>query len=200
MIVPPSNEVLHILGNLCRTLPDNPIIVDIGTNRGVTAALMLKNVADRNGVVFTIDQYRGNDTDGYDGLRDPTRLVEFFMAPENNTDKIILMVANSAKAARAFANESVDLVFVDGDHRYSHAIQDLEAWWPKVKPGGIICGDDFEKREYNEETIEQDFDLPACIHSGVIKAVLEMFPGAKHEEGSSFWMQRKSLPVSPLMI
>jgi predicted O-methyltransferase YrrM len=45
-------------------------------------------------------------------------------------------------AADQFDDESCDLVYIDGDHTYDGVVKDLAAWYPKVKKGGIICGDD----------------------------------------------------------
>jgi hypothetical protein len=41
------------------------------------------------------------------------------------------------------ADGSLDCVFVDGDHRYSAVIADLNFWWKKVRSGGQMLGDDF---------------------------------------------------------
>ena len=45
-------------------------------------------------------------------------------------------------AAGEFDDGSCDLVYIDGDHTYDSVVKDLAAWYPKVKKGGIICGDD----------------------------------------------------------
>jgi hypothetical protein len=37
-----------------------------------------------------------------------------------------------------------DLVYVDGEHTTEAVQQDLEAWWPLVKVGGILAGHDFD--------------------------------------------------------
>lgn len=35
------------------------------------------------------------------------------------------------------------LIYVDADHEYDGVLADLEAYWPLVKPGGVLLGDDF---------------------------------------------------------
>ena len=52
------------------------------------------------------------------------------------------MRMRSGDAASRFATESLDLVFVDGDHSVPGCYADLELWYPKVKPGGILIGHD----------------------------------------------------------
>lgn len=61
--------------------------------------------------------------------------------------------ASFADVVGDFADESIDLIYVDG---YAHTGQDggqtLKEWWPKVKPGGIFAGHDYS--ENYRETIE----------------------------------------------
>jgi hypothetical protein len=38
---------------------------------------------------------------------------------------------------------SLDCVFVDGDHSYLAALNDLRFWWKKVRSGGQMLGDDY---------------------------------------------------------
>lgn len=65
----------------------------------------------------------------------------------------------SQKAAELVKDNSLDFVFVDGDHSYEGVKLDCILWMPKIRKGGIICGHD-----YNHER------LP-----GVSKAVNELF-------------------------
>lgn len=39
--------------------------------------------------------------------------------------------------------QSIDWVFIDGDHSYEGCMKDLRAWYPMVKPGGVLCGHDY---------------------------------------------------------
>ena len=36
-------------------------------------------------------------------------------------------------------DESIDLLFLDGDHSYEAVLQDFEDWAPKIKPGGLLA-------------------------------------------------------------
>jgi hypothetical protein len=49
----------------------------------------------------------------------------------------------SLEAALTVPDEWLDFVFLDGDHRYEAITQDIRAWLPKVRKGGLICGHDF---------------------------------------------------------
>lgn len=49
---------------------------------------------------------------------------------------------DSARMAANFDDASLDSIFIDGDHSYAGCRRDLEAWLPKLKPGGRIAGHD----------------------------------------------------------
>jgi hypothetical protein len=49
----------------------------------------------------------------------------------------------SVEAAAQFADDSCDVVWIDGDHSYESCLADIKAWLPKVKPGGYMGGDDW---------------------------------------------------------
>ena len=66
--------------------------------------------------------------------------------------------APSVEAARFFAPECLDLVFVDAMHEYPDLTEDIEAWMPKVKPQGFLCGHDY-----------------STLFPGVVQAVHENF-------------------------
>jgi hypothetical protein len=57
----------------------------------------------------------------------------------------------------------LDLVYIDGDHTYEAVAEDIKLWEPKVRPGGIIGGHDYNKSK----------DRYRKIFSGVIQAVDE---------------------------
>lgn len=49
----------------------------------------------------------------------------------------------SLEAAKNFANNSLDFVFLDANHTYEEVKKDLQAWYDKVRSGGIVSGDDY---------------------------------------------------------
>lgn len=48
----------------------------------------------------------------------------------------------SANAALKFNNESVDYLYIDGNHRYDYVLSDLVAWEPKISSMGAIVLND----------------------------------------------------------
>lgn len=69
--------------------------------------------------------------------------------------------AASLDAVKQFAPGSLDFVFIDGNHHFDYVVQDIIAWAPIVRAGGIVAGHDY-KPEGSEQT---------PIPFGVIEAV-----------------------------
>ena len=49
----------------------------------------------------------------------------------------------SHNAANQFQNGSIDFIMLDAGHSYDSLMEDVKVWYNKVKPGGIISGDDY---------------------------------------------------------
>lgn len=72
----------------------------------------------------------------------------------------------SVEAAPRVPERSLDFVYLDARHDYDSVREDLDAWWDRVRPGGIIAGHDYV-----------DGDLPQGIF-GVRSAVDAFFARA----------------------
>ena len=66
--------------------------------------------------------------------------------------------ALSTDASKHFDDGHFDFVYIDADH--DRLNDDLEAWYPKVKSGGVIAGHDYafvpSKTEYKMTKVEKD--------------------------------------------
>lgn len=67
-------------------------------------------------------------------------VVERYIGNEHVT----VLRKKSVEAAEIFQNETLDWVYIDGCHDYEFVLADLEAWYPKIRPEGFLCGDDFK--------------------------------------------------------
>ena len=54
-----------------------------------------------------------------------------------------LIRKSSEEASKDVQNESLDFVFIDGNHDYRYVYQDLVLWSDKVRKGGIVSGHDY---------------------------------------------------------
>jgi predicted O-methyltransferase YrrM len=69
----------------------------------------------------------------------------------------------SEHAAELFTEGAFHFIFIDANHGYEFVKSDIGYWWPKLKIGGLMCGDDYQNKPTH----------------GVIQAVDELFPRRK---------------------
>ena len=50
----------------------------------------------------------------------------------------------STEASQGFKRNSLDFIYIDGDHSLEGIYTDIKAWLPKVRIGGIISGHDYK--------------------------------------------------------
>ncbi len=60
------------------------------------------------------------------------------------------MTCSSQQAVSLLADGSVDAVFIDAEHDRASVEADARAWLPKVKPGGLLCGHDWDRASVRE--------------------------------------------------
>jgi SAM-dependent methyltransferase len=89
-------------------------------------------------------------------------LVQILMdfKPEIETARVLVHVADDVPTLREFPNAYFDWVYIDSSHQYEHTVKELDVLGDKVKPEGIIAGDDWRPD-------------PAHKHHGVCRAVIE---------------------------
>ena len=60
-----------------------------------------------------------------------------------NDKNVVIHRAYSHDVCETFEDESIDWVYIDGNHTYEGTLEDLYLWWPKLKIGGYLTGDDY---------------------------------------------------------
>lgn len=64
--------------------------------------------------------------------------------PINQVKEIIKPIRkDSVEASKLYQNNSIDFIFIDGDHSFEGINRDLHAWFPKLSKSGIIAGHDY---------------------------------------------------------
>lgn len=89
----------------------------------------------------------------------------------------------SVEAAAKVAERSLDFVYIDARHDYESVKEDLEAWFAKVRPGGILAGHDyvdgnFRQGEFHVKSAVDGFFAARGIpvHGTEGPSAVEMFP------------------------
>lgn len=122
----------------------NIIAIEIGTYKGENAKDILKNLDIKK--LYCVDPYAEYDDYEHDGACNGISRAE--KIAHNNLkmfgNKVLWIKDYSSAAADYFNNESVDFIYIDGNHEYSYVKEDIEKYYPKLKNGGIMAGHDIE--------------------------------------------------------
>lgn len=60
-------------------------------------------------------------------------------------DRVHLLRGKTTEVIDEVPDGSLDAVYIDGDHTLRGVSVDLIAWYPKLKDGGLLIGDDFSR-------------------------------------------------------
>ena len=107
--------------------------VEIGVGGGRNASYLLKN--SNLELLYGVENW---SIRSYRKFAEPTRerLKRF-------GERFSLIEESSLNAVSRFENESLDFVYIDGDHSSKSAYVDMVAWYPKVRDGGFFGGHDY---------------------------------------------------------
>ena len=135
-----SKEELKFLQVCVGELSRGSVVVEIGSHRGRSAIAMGKIAIDRGVLVYAVDPHL--PFTGVNGREfGPTDLDYMYGAlVEHGVGESVFVVSlKSTKAAMAWDDSSVDLLFLDGDHSDAAVRADVSAWSSKIRPGGKIA-------------------------------------------------------------
>lgn len=131
-------------------LPEGAKIVEVGCWLGRSAAFLASKVAacDKRVEIYCVDSWRGEGSYLY---LEKTREERGDLLPAFRRnlracgllDRVETVRGDSAGSADRFADSSLDFVFIDASHDYESVKRDIEAWLPKLKQGGRLCGHDY---------------------------------------------------------
>jgi hypothetical protein len=82
---------------------------------------------------------------------------------EHYKEKVEFIRKKSEDAA-ADIHDDLDFVYIDGNHEYEFVKHDIELYYPKLKPGGVLGGDNFGIPDVACAAIEFAFNHNLNIH------------------------------------
>ena len=99
----------------------------------------------------------------------------------NTYQQFDIIKDTSENASNHFLNNSIDYIMIDAGHSYEAVSIDLNKWYHKVKPGGIISGDDF------------------YVFTGVTNAVNEYFYDQVEKFDKTFVRRKPRIQIKHLL-
>lgn len=129
-------------------------VAEVGVGYGTHARYILLNNPDID-TLFLIDPMKWYDNDGFAvDIQNKEQING-----QNNFDSLYELINNDLKNISDkykwirkesnniedsdIQNNSLDAVFIDGDHSYTGVLNDLTKYWSKIRSGGQLLGDDY---------------------------------------------------------
>ena len=168
------------------TVPVGGTTAELGVWQGRSLCAIADVIRERRLRVHAVDTFTGTA-----GERDLVhdcggRLQQVFesnLTRFNIRGQVEVHAGSTVSVAGNFPDASLDLVFIDADHRYEQTSADVRAWLPKVKPGGILCGHDY-KRPWRHLWGHDRSGVKRAVDEILGKRRVRLFPG------SSVWCYR----------
>ncbi|OGK52594.1 hypothetical protein A2966_03575 [Candidatus Roizmanbacteria bacterium RIFCSPLOWO2_01_FULL_41_22] len=172
---------------------------EVGVHRGGYSELLCKN---NPGVkLYGIDPYKA-----YDQYNNQQQVDEYYeeaktrLAPYDYH----FVEKSSEGGVKGFEDESLDFVYIDGNHEFSHVTADITLWSEKVKPGGIISGHDFIKfgnRHHQVVKAVVSYVQAYNIHPWFILGLNGKIPGMIRDHHRSWmWVKGKTVATNQSML
>lgn len=160
-------DFLGPYSGLAADVPDGLPIVEVGSWLGKSASYLARELRLRGKTnkLYCVDTWEGAEdlaeTVQAMGGRDEV-FGQFLRNTAEHRGTIVPLRYSSYEAAGFFMPNSVAAIFIDADHTYDAVLADLKAWYPKLRPGGLIMGHDYVPTHPNSK-------------DHVVKAVDEFF-------------------------
>jgi predicted O-methyltransferase YrrM len=126
-------------------LPVGGQMIEIGTFLGRSLSFIGPLVYERRGLIHCIDPWAPSDEDTSDYYRheDICKRFHAWLKEQPWRSCVHTIRARSDQAVVHFEQETIDLVFIDGDHEEEAVKKDIELYLPLLKPEGMIAGHDY---------------------------------------------------------
>jgi predicted O-methyltransferase YrrM len=156
--IPGHFNYADLYDSVAARLPRGCRVVEVGSWQGASVVHLADALAGKDATVFSVDNGIGTE-------HSPTLWhVGIERLRRNVADAgVLVLPVDSLLAARAFSPHSVDFVFIDAGHTYEAVKADVAAWYPIVKPGGILAGHDYSNPEFPGVRRAVDELLGPCL-------------------------------------
>lgn len=118
-------------------------VVEIGCWKGRSTYALLSGCP---GSVYAVDTFSGsiNELGPGQAHREAleNNILDQFWKNVGHFQNLRVIQAFSRDAVKMFDDFSIDMIFIDGDHRYEACYEDIKLWLPKCRK--LLCGHDWQ--------------------------------------------------------
>jgi predicted O-methyltransferase YrrM len=141
---------VELIDQLVKTLPKDPLIINLGAGVGTSAMTILE--ARDDAFVVTVDRECGEHPLG--GLQNEHHIIRAAKWLHRRVG-ICSESATVGKNWWRYKEESwwrrkVDMVIHDATHEYDPVTAEIKAWLPRVRAKGIIMAHDYSENDWTE--------------------------------------------------
>jgi len=137
---------------------DNSHFVEVGSWKGMSSVyLAVEIVNSKKNIKFDCIDLWGT-VPGEIYANEKSLYDTFIKNIEPVKDIINPIISLSWEAASRYENNSLDFVWLDAGHEYKDIKKDINAWYPKVKIGGIIAGHDYTTASGVQTAVGEHFN------------------------------------------
>lgn len=174
----------NIYTEMVKSSKDGAHFVEIGAWKGKSTSFMAVEIKNSGKKIKfdVVDTFKGSsEHQNLPCIINDTLYQEYLNNIEPVKELINTIVGDSSNIAGMYADDSLDFVFVDGDHTHEGVLKDIIAWYPKIKPGGYLCGNDIFQKG----------------HEGVYQAIIELLDSVDIYQNN--WIYKKPKIVEHLI-
>jgi hypothetical protein len=128
-----TEDQARLLWETAEQLPQDPLVVEIGSHQGRSTIVLATAAGGRGGHVVAIDPFVDGRLFGGSGTRE---LFEKNIADAGLTDSVELLAEYSTRA-RPHWTRPIDCLYIDGKHDYWTLSDDLH-WARHLQPGSPV--------------------------------------------------------------
>jgi len=142
-----TKEGLRYLAKMAKTVPENGVIVEVGPLFGSSTWVLAKN-SHPSVKVYSIDTWERAPWIEEIEKKFPGCVPfskDSFLHYTSDCDNVIPIQGWSPDVVVDSWEEDIDMFFDDASHGNPGFINNLNFFVPRVKAGGIVCGDDYAK-------------------------------------------------------
>lgn len=125
------------------------IFVELGTHYGHSYFSFCQSVVEAgiSSKCYAVDTWQGDEHAGQYNEEIFAKVDAHHREHYAGFSRLLRMTFDDA--ATYFADESIDLLHIDGLHTYEAVLHDFETWLPKLAPGAVVMFHDTNVRERN---------------------------------------------------
>lgn len=134
----------NLYNKVVKHFPSGSKFVEVGSWKGMSSLYMATEIINsgKNIDFCCVDTWQGSLE--HDGFENMETLYDIFLTNMKPVENYYSHIKNtSLESSKLFEDDSLDFVFIDASHEYEDVKNDILAWLPKVKDGGILAGHDY---------------------------------------------------------